>query len=82
MIPYLREALEEIESWPEIGSIIPGAITRKGKHRGKFQLRVQYLTQTGLKCLALSGNAIQEVFFVTADGEELKKRLQKQFTLS
>lgn len=63
MIPGLREHLEELESNPDIKSIIPGEIKRtKGAKRFVFELK--YSTLTGAKYLAYSGCSVQEVFIV------------------
>jgi hypothetical protein len=74
MIQGLRKALEWITTWPEVRSVIPGAIRHVGKGAA-FQLKVQYRTYNGLKCLARSGTAVQEVFIVTADPETVEQRL-------
>lgn len=78
MIAGLRELLESIEDWPEFRSAIPGVI-RPTKGSGVPTLRVQYATGAGLKCLAKSGAAVQEVFFVTDTADTLKKRLEQRF---
>ena len=78
MIAGLRELLESIEDWPEFRSAIPGVI-RPTKGAGEIVLRVQYVTPTGLKCLAKSGAAVQEVFFVTDDADALKAKIEKKF---
>ena len=80
MIKGLRKFLEEIEPWEEIKTLIPGEI-RPTKSVRKFVLAVQYETQTGLKCLAKSGNAVQEVFVVTNNPEGFKKRLASYATI-
>lgn len=78
MISGLREFLESIEDWPEFRSAIPGVI-RPIRGSGDLQLRVQYATPAGLKCLAKAGAAVQEVFFVTADPAALEKRIKARF---
>jgi hypothetical protein len=78
MIDGLRAGLEAIESWPEFRSAIPGVI-RPTRSAGALQLRVQYATASGLKCLAKSGSAVQEVFFVTDDPVALKRRIEARF---
>lgn len=74
MISGLRDFLESIEDWPEIKSIIPGRIKRTGIHTA-LKLKVQYPTDTGLKCQAQSGGAIQEVFVVTSVPDVLARKL-------
>ena len=75
MIPGLRKLLEEIEPWPEIKSIVPGEIRRSSSFVS-LRLVVQYQTQTGVKCLAKSGGAVQEVFIVGAKPSKLEERLR------
>ena len=77
MIEGLRELLEELEKVQEIKSIIPARINqKKGTSRGT-SLKIQYPTKTGLKCLAISRNSVQEVFIVTDKPEETRRILEK-----
>ena len=75
MIKGLRRLPEQIESWPEIKSIIPGEI-RPIKSGGKLTLTFQYETPSGVKYLAKSNSAVQEVFIVTQSPKELIQRLE------
>ena len=75
MIKGLRKFLEQIEPWDEIKSIIPGKI-HPTKSVARFTLSVQYETLTGVKCLARSGSAVQEVFIVTQDPAVFRQRLE------
>lgn len=81
LIKGLRQLLEELESWPEITSIIPGAIRPVKKH-SPLTLKLQYPTQTGLKCIAHSGGAVQEVFLVGSDKDCLEQRFRARFEQS
>lgn len=74
MVAGLRGLLEEIQDWPEIQSIIPGAIHRRAG-AGGLRLMVQRETSTGLRCLAKSGGAVQEVFITSERPDLLKARL-------
>lgn len=78
MIKGLREKLEAIDDWPEIVSIIPAKINVIKKF-SKFNLKFKVDTTTGIKCLAYSGNAVQEVFIVSNVVENLKKKLMNEF---
>ena len=78
MIAGLRELLESIEDWDEFRTAVPGVI-RPTKGAGPAVLRVQYATSSGLKCLAKSGAAVQEVFFVTDVPDALKARIELKF---
>lgn len=63
-IQGLRPLLEEVASWEEVSSIIPGRIKNAPSGRGHISLTVQAETRDGLKCQA-RGNGVQEVFVVT-----------------
>lgn len=77
MIKGLREALVELNTWPEVRSIIPGEI-RPSKGAGSaLVLKVQYPTATGLKLLAKTGSAVQEVFVVATDVALVQERIAK-----
>lgn len=78
MIQGLRKLLESLESWIEIKAIIPGRIHPTNKSQA-LRVKVQYHTTDGLKCLALSGSAVQEVFFVSSEAEILKLKLEEYF---
>lgn len=75
MIQGLRRLLEQIEPWDEIKSIIPGEIRPTKSHR-PLSLEVKYDTLAGVKCLARSGSAIQEVFIVTSDSKMFRQHLK------
>lgn len=74
MIQGLRGLLESIESWPEIRTLIPAAI-KHARGAGALRLKIQYVTPTGLKCIATRTGAAQEVFIVTPDPERVAQRL-------
>src|SRR5438552_3482910 len=74
MIQGLRQFLEKIQVWDEIKSIIPGEI-RPTKASVLLRLEIKYDTPTGVKCLARSGAAVQEVFIVTSSPEIFRRRL-------
>ncbi len=76
MIQGLRSFLERIENWDEIKSIIPGRSNRTRGNQPQIKLNVQYPVRDGLKCIARSGRAAQEVFFVTGNAAELQKKLE------
>lgn len=74
IIDGLEELLETIESWEEIQSIVPGRINSI-RSRQALTLTIQYNTPSGVKCIAKSGSATQEVFVATPKPEEFRKRL-------
>jgi hypothetical protein len=76
LIEGLRPLLESIAPWEEIQSIIPGRIKPTKGSKQRIRLETKYFTATGLKALAKTGTAVQEVFFVTANPQTLRERLQ------
>jgi hypothetical protein len=76
MIEGLRKALEEVNAWPEVRSIIPGEIRPSKGPGSRLSLKVQYPTATGLKLLAKTGNAVQEVFLVTDAPAVVQARIE------
>lgn len=81
MINGLRKALEEIESWPEIISIIP-AVIKPTKRSQSFKIVAKNDTSSGIKCIAYSGCAVQELFIICNDCERLREKLIKRFDWS
>ncbi|MEM9316621.1 MAG: DUF2103 domain-containing protein [Pseudomonadota bacterium] len=80
MIEGLEKRLQEIESWPEVSSITAGVITpRKGT--SKFDITVQYPTETGLKLLAKHQGSVQEVFLVTPSPDVVAARVSDLYSL-
>jgi hypothetical protein len=78
IIEGLRPLLEKIQKWPEIKAINPGEIKRSSYNSGKLNLKVQYKTASGIKCLAKSSSGrIQEVFIVSHDADTLIKKLSE-----
>jgi hypothetical protein len=75
MIKGLRPLLEKIEEWDEIASIIPARIKPTKAVQPGVRLTVQAQTPAGLKCLARSGTAVQEVFFVTHVPDALRTKI-------
>ncbi|MDJ0625519.1 MAG: DUF2103 domain-containing protein [Candidatus Caenarcaniphilales bacterium] len=77
MIQGLREFLESLQKVQEIKSMIPGEIKPVKKVSSQLIIRRVTPTSTGLKALAHSGGAVQEVFFVGE--EEFLNNLLKPF---
>ena len=75
LIEGLRPLLERIAPWKEVHSIIPGRIRPAKAAKQKIRLEIKYCTVTGLKALAKTGTAVQEVFFVTANPQAVRERL-------
>ncbi len=78
MIQGLRQALEEIEDWPEIQSIIPAEI-KPVKHAHTLKVVAKNDTSSGIKCIAYSGCAVQEVFVVSGERDALRAKLAERF---
>lgn len=66
-VPGLDELLDRIVKQCEhVSRIVPGRITtRRGV--GNPQLKIQYPTSAGLKCLYVSTGTVQEVFLICSD---------------
>lgn len=77
MIDGLQDLLERIEPWESIVSIIPGEIRPARGSDSGIHLHVKYPTQSGIKVLAKSTTAVQEVFFVSKQPDELIRLLNK-----
>lgn len=75
MIKDLRDFLERIEPWVEIQSLIPGRINRTSGTVGRLTVTVQYVTRTGLKCIARRSGTAQEIFIVTSTPEVVRDKL-------
>ncbi|HMW88531.1 MAG TPA: DUF2103 domain-containing protein [Candidatus Obscuribacter sp.] len=76
MIKGLREALEAIESWSEIQTIVPGEIKPCRGSGSGLRLNVKYKTAAGLKVLAKNNSSVQEVFFASNSPDALVSKLQ------
>ena len=75
IIPGVKALLQSLENWEEIQGIIPGRIKPINKSHA-LHLKIQYQTKAGVKCLALSGPAVQEVFFISNQPKLLIEKLQ------
>lgn len=64
IIPGIRALLERMADCPAIQAIIPGVISPNRSLRG-LEITCQYPTDSGLRLLAKSRGAVQEVFVVT-----------------
>jgi hypothetical protein len=71
----LDEVLDRIvKQCPHISRIVPGRIkVRRGKTPPGF--KIQYATQSGLKCLYNGTGTVQEVFLVCRDAEAARRWL-------
>ena len=67
VLPAIEAGLALLAGCEAVGAVIPGTIRRK--RGGATGWSVQYETGTGLKFLARSPSAVQEVFVVSADPE-------------
>ncbi|MBV8085633.1 MAG: hypothetical protein JO247_12550 [Chloroflexi bacterium] len=78
VVAGVEVALREISGWTGVESVVAGRIS-KVKHRyPALSVTVQTSTVSGIKCLARTGQAVQELFIVTSSpaaiGERLKAR--------
>ena len=74
----LDEILNRIvKNCPFVSRIVPGRIkVRRGKTPPSF--KIQYPTDSGLKCLYTGTGTVQEVFLICSDAEGTKKWLVEQ----
>jgi len=80
MIQGLRSFLEnELELREEVKSIFPGEIKPTRGSSPGFRVRFKYATQTGVKLLAYTPSAVQEVFVITSDPEVLRSFVEQRF---
>jgi hypothetical protein len=71
------DALREISRWPGVDSVVAGRIS-KVKHRyPALSVTLQTSTVSGVKCLARIGQAVQELFIVTAKPDAIAHRIQE-----
>jgi hypothetical protein len=65
-----------IKECPHVSRIVPGRIkVRRGKTPASF--KVQYPTDSGLKCLYNGTGTVQEVFLICRDMESAKQWLSE-----
>lgn len=71
----LDEILNDIiKRCPHVSRIVPGRIkVRRGKTPPSF--RVQYPTESGLKCQYIATGTVQEVFLICRDTDKAKQWL-------
>src|SRR6476646_279263 len=71
----LDELLKRIiKNCPHVTRIVPGRIkVRRGKTTANF--KIQYPTDSGLKCLYTATGTVQEVFLICSDTESAKRWL-------
>ena len=65
VLPAIEPGLAQLAKSEAVDAIIPGPIRRK--HGGATGWSIQYETTTGVKLLARSPGAVQEVFVVSRD---------------
>lgn len=56
-----------------VQSVIPGRIAQIRSSSGIKRLKFQYPTETGAKLQAKGGGAVQEIFVVTEDPEQVRQ---------
>lgn len=75
IIEGLLPLLERIASTPGVQSVTPGRISPRSRP-GSPGIRFQYRTESGIKLLARSNVAVQEVFVVTDEPDQVVERLR------
>lgn len=74
ILPRVAAALDRIGQSGLVGGIIPGPIRKIPSRHDRPVLRFQYATPTGGKYLGYGPGAVQEVFIVCADLDQLHAR--------
>ena len=70
-----------VKNCPHVSRIVPGRIkVRRGKTPPSF--KVQYPTDSGLKCLFTGTGTVQEVFLICSDTEKAAKWLMDEEIVS
>src|SRR2546422_11738087 len=66
-----------IKNCPHVTRIVPGRIkVRRGKTPASF--KVQYPTESGLKCLYTGTGTVQEVFLIGSDADAVTAGLESE----
>ena len=74
IVEGLFEPLQALAAFPEVHSIIPGRITRRGSSLPHSTIVFTIPTASGWKALGKCKGSTQEVFIVTNQREILKKK--------
>jgi hypothetical protein len=82
MIKGLQEFLGGLGECESIKVMIPAKIFVKKHQTSKFEFKVTREVPDGLKCLAVSGSAVQEVFIVCNNMEEVTAKILKQLAVT
>ncbi len=77
MIDGLFALLQRIQQISEIQTIIPGRIKPVKGQKSQIQLLFTTVTDSGLKYIAKSDRAVQEVFIVTDERELVKGMIEE-----
>ena len=69
-----------IKNCPHVSRIVPGRIkVRRGKTPPSF--KIQYPTDSGLKCLYTGTGTVQEVFLICSDADAAEKWIRANLPL-
>ena len=82
IVEGLFEPLQKLAAFPEVHSIIPGRIMRRGSSLPRPAITFTIPTASGWKALGKSKGSTQEIFIVTDQGEALKKKWEAYATTS
>ena len=81
VIDNIIPLLEDITKLPFVKSIVPGRIKPISGNYPKARIEFKTITPSGVKCLAKSGRATQEIFIVTVDIEALETTTRNNRTI-
>jgi hypothetical protein len=74
IVEGLFEPLQSLAQFPEVHSIIPGRIMRRGSALAKSTITFTIPTTSGWKALGKSKGSTQEIFIVTDQPDAVKKK--------
>lgn len=76
IIEGLYDLLEDLASWPEINSIIPGRIMRRGSSQPNPTIAITIPTQTGWKAVGKSKGSVQDFFIITDTPDVVAQKIK------
>jgi hypothetical protein len=79
VVQGVEQALHEISSWPGVESVVAGRISKVRRRYPGLSVTLQTSTVSGVKCLARTGQAVQELFVVTADPPAVERRIKARW---
>jgi hypothetical protein len=79
VVAGVEQALREISGWPGVESVVAGRISKVHHRYPALSVTLQTSTVSGVKCLARTGQAVQELFIVTSQPAAVEQRLRQRW---